>query len=148
MKEKECFKIGNFSYWHNVFKSHLLQNTSKCIDKWKRVTWTPYEFNPFPHTTILQQTTLNIFCKTIENLYNWMDNLWLKVTKSGKHCGKRRNCLFWAIYSFVTMFSKSRLLQRCQKASIWGKGLINRMKILEKSWSPVWPWWKGKKHIS
>ena len=35
--------------------------------------------NPFPHTTILQQTTLNIFCLKTENLYNWMDNLWLKV---------------------------------------------------------------------
>ena len=45
------------------------------------------------------------------------------MTWRGKHCGKRRNCLFWAISSFVTMFSKSRLLQRRQKASIWGKGL-------------------------
>ena len=45
------------------------------------------------------------------------------MTKSGKYCGKRRNCTFWAISSFVTMFSKSRLLQRRQKASIWGKGL-------------------------
>ena len=45
------------------------------------------------------------------------------MTKSGKHCGKRRNCSFWAISSFVTMFSKSRLLQRRQKASIRGKGL-------------------------
>ena len=35
--------------------------------------------NTFPHTTILQQTTLNIVCQIIENLYNWMDNLWLKV---------------------------------------------------------------------
>ena len=26
--------------------------------------------NPFSHTTILQQTTLNIFCQKIENLYN------------------------------------------------------------------------------
>ena len=42
------------------------------------------------------------------------------MTKRGKHCGKRRNCLFWAISSFVTLFSKSCLLQRCQKASIWG----------------------------
>ena len=46
------------------------------------------------------------------------------MTKSGKHCGKRRNCAFCAISSFVTMFSKSRLLQRRPKASIWGKGLI------------------------
>ena len=35
--------------------------------------------NPFPHTTFLQQTTLNIFCQKIKNLYNWMNNLWLKV---------------------------------------------------------------------
>ena len=35
--------------------------------------------NPLPHTTILQQTTSNIFCQKIENLYNWIDNLWLKV---------------------------------------------------------------------
>ena len=27
-------------------------------------------FNPFPHMTILQQTTLNIFCQNIENLHN------------------------------------------------------------------------------
>ena len=36
-------------------------------------------FNPFSHMTILQQTNLNIFCQEIENLYNWLDNLWLKV---------------------------------------------------------------------
>ena len=75
-----------------------------------------YDINPFPHTKILQQTTLNIFCLKIENHYNWM-------AKSGKHCGKRRNCSCWALSFFVTMFSKSRLLQRRQKASIWRKGL-------------------------
>ena len=48
------------------------------------------------------------------------------MTKSGKHGGKRRNCTFCAISSFVTIFSKSRLLQRPQKASIWGKGLKAR----------------------
>ena len=47
------------------------------------------------------------------------------MSKTGKHCGKRRNCTFCAISSFVTMFSKSCLLQRRQKASIWGKGLNN-----------------------
>ena len=36
-------------------------------------------FNPFPDTTILQQTTLNKFYQKIENLYNWMDNLWHKA---------------------------------------------------------------------
>ena len=28
------------------------------------------------------------------------------MTKSGKHCGKRRNCSFWAISTFVTVFKK------------------------------------------
>ena len=45
------------------------------------------------------------------------------MTKSGKHCVKRWNCTFCAIPSFVTMFSKSRLLQRRQEASIWGRWL-------------------------
>ena len=36
---------------------------------------------------------------------------------------QRKNCSFWAISSFVTMFSKSGLLQRRLKASIWGKVL-------------------------
>ena len=56
------------------------------------------------------------------------------MTKSGKHCGKRRNCTFSAISSFVTMFSKSRLLQRRQKASIWGKGLIKFLVVFIKYW--------------
>ena len=46
------------------------------------------------------------------------------MTKSGKHCDKKRNYTFCATSSFVTMFSKSCLLQRRQKASICGKGLI------------------------
>ena len=45
------------------------------------------------------------------------------MTKSGKHFDKSRNCSFWAISSFVTMFSKSRLLRRRQKAFIWEKWL-------------------------
>ena len=52
------------------------------------------------------------------------------MTKSWKHCGKRRNCSSWAISSFVTMFSKSCLLQRRQKASIWGKGCLCFIRIV------------------
>ena len=47
------------------------------------------------------------------------------MTKRGKHSGKRRNFSFWVISSFATMFSKSHVLQRRQKASIWGKVLTN-----------------------
>ena len=57
------------------------------------------------------------------------------MTKSGKHCGKRRNCTFCAISYFVTMFSKSRLLQRCPKAFILGKGLTNLKRTsMKRNW--------------
>ena len=36
-------------------------------------------YNPLPHTTILQQMTFNIISQKKENLYNWMNKLWLKV---------------------------------------------------------------------
>ena len=56
------------------------------------------------------------------------------MTRSGKHCGKRRNCTFFAISSFITMFLNSRLLQRRQKASIWGKGLYKTVTIVNASY--------------
>ena len=46
------------------------------------------------------------------------------MTKSGKHnVAKGEIARFEQFSSFVAMFSKSRLLQRRQKASILGKGL-------------------------
>ena len=48
---------------------------------------------------------------------------------------KGRNCMFCAISSFVTMFSKSRLLQRRQKASIWGKGLNPNQSDMACCWT-------------
>ena len=80
---------------------------------WERV-------NPFPHTTILQQTTLNIFCQKLENLCNWMDNLWLKVENI---VAKGEIACFEQFLLLSPCCKKSCLLQRRQKASIWGKGL-------------------------
>ena len=69
--------------------------------------------------TILKQTTLNIFCQIIENLYNWMDNLWLKV----ENIVAKGEIAHFERFIFLSLcFTKSRLLQRRQKASIWGKG--------------------------
>ena len=69
------------SYWtfpafnsHNAFHPQSLYISSDIPE------FVPEPFiNPLPNTTILQQTTLAIFCQKIENLYNWMDNLWLKL---------------------------------------------------------------------
>ena len=54
--------------------------------------------------------------------------------KTGWH---KTNYSFWAISSFVAMFSKICLLQRCHKASTWGKGLsITNNDIAYYSFNP------------
>ena len=100
-------KIWNFYEWQYNYliqlktlwqKEKLLicfQNVSaidalKCVCIWERVNGATCtnqypSFNPFPHTTNLKDQSLN---------------------KSWKHCGKRRNCLLWAISPFAIMFSK------------------------------------------
>ena len=55
-----------------------------------------------------------------------MDNLWLKVENL---VTKGKLLVLSNFFFFVTMFSKSRLLQRHQKASIWGKGLKNNFSL-------------------
>ena len=76
-----------------------------------------------------------------------MKTLWQKgeIARCGKHCGKRRNCTFCAISSFVTMFSKtsnftfchyvikSRLMHMRQNVSICGKGL----RVMRKALYPI-----------
>ena len=86
--------------------------------------------------TLLNSLTLSLirqFCSR---------RLWTYFVKTWKiSCGKRRNCTFCAISSFVTMFSNSHLLQRRQKASIWGKGLIYSSQELIQGpveRNPVW----------
>ena len=79
--------------------------------------------NPFPHTTILKQTTLNIFCQKIEKLYNWMDNLWLKVENI---VSKGEIARFEQFLLLSLCFPKA-FCCRHQKASIWGRGLSRQL---------------------
>ena len=60
-------------YHNSGIKANLTNND------WTYSGKVSHLLNPYPHTTILQQTNLNIFCQNIENLYYWRDNLWLKV---------------------------------------------------------------------
>ena len=105
-----------------VVNKHLFQIICNGIMQPNLGTWIHCSliFNPSTHTTILHQTTLNIFWQKIENLYNWMDNLWLK----GENIvAKGEIARFEQFLLLSLMLSKSHLLQRRQKASIWGKGL-------------------------
>ena len=74
---------------------------------WKQPLWI---YKPHPHTTILQQTTLNKFCLITENLYNWMDNLWLKVES--------------IVAKWWTGFEQFLLLSLCFPKAVWCKGVI------------------------
>ena len=70
--------------------------------------------NPFPHTTILQQTTLNVFCQNIENLHNWMDNLWQKVENI-------------VAKGEIARFVQFLLLSLCFQKSVYFRGVRKRL---------------------
>ena len=75
--------------------------------------------NPFSHTTILQQTTLNIICQKMENLFNWMDNLWLKVENI---VAKREIARFEQFLLLSLCFQKAVCCRGIRKRLYGGKG--------------------------
>ena len=76
--------------------------------------------NPFPHTTILQQTTFNIFCQKIENLYNWMNYLWLKVENI-------------VAKGEIARFEQFLLLSLCFQKAVCCRGVRKRLRERVKS---------------
>ena len=76
----QCFLWVTSSDPQTLSHMQLKQRTFKNIVAIEEFAYyEQYLLNPFPHPTNMQQTTLNIFCQNIENLFNWMDNLRLKV---------------------------------------------------------------------
>ena len=73
--------------------------------------------NPFSHTPILQQTALNIFCRKIENLYNWMDNPWLKVINI---VAKGEIACFEQFLLLSICFEKAVCCRSVRKCLSWG----------------------------
>ena len=76
--------------------------------------------NPFPHTTILQQTTLYVFYQNIENLHNWMDNLWQKVENI---VAKGQIARFVQFPLLSLCFQKAVCCRGVRKRLFEGKGL-------------------------
>ena len=78
------------------------------------------EFNklrlPFQHTINRQKMILKMWKSSI--------NGGIMTGKNWKHCGRSRKCSFWAMFYLCHNVYTRRLLQRRQKASTWGKGLI------------------------
>ena len=75
VQKEKLLIMSNFNFFRNVSQRRLLKSCQKEAVCEKKGKWQPSKvpfqtINPFPHTTILQQTTLNIFCQKIENLYN------------------------------------------------------------------------------
>ena len=79
--------------------------------------------SPFPHTTNLQQTTLNSYTdigKTIKMFYILYESLIIEYGL--KNCGKRKTLFIMSNLSFCDNVFKKGLLQRHPKASVCGKG--------------------------
>ena len=94
----------------SVWMYFVWQFGCDCLSYYRQTMTTAlalWSFNPFPHMTILQQTTLNIFCQTMENLYNWMDNQWLTVENM---VTKEE---IWA--SITSIWGKGLMVRRCNK---------------------------------
>ena len=78
--------LEQFSFCHNVFRRSSAAQQSKSVLMWEKGlrqinskndhcikhTFSTQDlipgYNPFPHTTILKQTSLNIFCQKMGNL--------------------------------------------------------------------------------
>ena len=73
MKFPWCLTLFNNSAFIYNYIQHFCINVFNVCCRY--VVCRLWYLNPFPHTAILQQTTLNVFCQKMENLYNWMDNL-------------------------------------------------------------------------
>ena len=76
-------------------------------------------FNPFPHTI---NRLWNYQVKNIENLYKlikWKYDYWIEL----KSLWQIEKLLIMSSFSICHHNFKSRLLQRRQKVSTWGKGL-------------------------
>ena len=105
-------------YFRSLNKVRYLAQKSIAVLQENNTFENEHHVNLLPNATNLQQTTLNVSWKGSISVGIISKNRW-------KHWSKRRNCSFWAISSFGIMFSKSWLLPRRQKASIWLKCLIN-----------------------
>ena len=86
-----------------------------------------FYLNPFPHTTILQQTALNIFCQEMENLYNWMNNLWLKVENI---VAIEEIARFEQFLLFSLCFQKAVCCRGARKRLYEGKGLCLQLQSI------------------
>ena len=72
-------------------------------------------FNPFQHSTILQQTTL----KTSQQ---YMTNDSVNIDQKWKHWGKWRNCSLWSFFfkCLPQSFQKSEVSESvCRRVRVW-----------------------------
>ena len=102
-----CWK--GFKIFSNII---LINKATRLVDRFRsRFKWTL--FKPRHALSALTRSDKQTICsrRLQKHLKNW------------KHCGKRRNCAFWAISTFVAMFSKVICCRCVRKRLYVGKGL-------------------------
>ena len=99
-------------WWLLTLRLEFLALTdTSCLNNWFYLSYV-FFFTLFPHTTVLQQTTLKSSRQKNGNSIN--ENNFIK--KSWKHLGKWRNCSLQAISPFIIMLSKGvccKLVKMC-----------------------------------
>ena len=124
-QEETLLIMSNVSFCHNGFKKSSIDMRlyvgTFLGSTWRSVQTTQMDsgallINPFPDTTILQQTTLDIFCQQIENLYNWMDINLRQIVENIVAKGEIARSEQFLLLSLL--FSNSRLLQASQNIYI------------------------------
>ena len=116
IKSRSCSQKSNITYSYRVFNSvatlqkHNFQQKSVFAELLlKQTALTLSLIRQFCNRRLL-----NIFCQKMENLYKWMDNLWLKVENI-------------VVKGEIARFEQFLLLSLCFQKPICCRGLRKRL---------------------
>ena len=114
----------------NVFVNVYINRREWCRFLVHILIFSPF-LNPFPHTANLQQTTLRMSTKNMENLYNCRYNYWKKL----KTLCQKEKLIVWAISPFVTMFWKVVCWwERVNQGNLYFHQRLNRFPLADEFW--------------
>ena len=119
---------NSLSVWQIAHNKHFLLRT-QCFQFSSMLCYFIYRYWKIVSTLLLYtfhirpllQTTLNICCQKIENLFNWMDSLWLKVENI---VAKGEIARFEQFLLLSLCFQNAVCCRGVRKRLYEGKGLI------------------------
>ena len=106
-------------YWSSY--NTTCQSTSHILT----IFYKSYLFHHFAFAFLTHTLRASFRLFQTQRISKWQFWIWWKwhqvIQKGRKHCGKRRNCSSWAIYSFPTVFSKELYCRHVKTRACFGK---------------------------